>query len=173
MTDYKESRPDDFSQKPLDDDLEAFLPSNGQSSDCCNLDDLICDLPKQEEITYQSEASFTDVEQNYKIEKDRQELKELEEKNKNTESARSMRESYATKTFWMVSICLFFWGFMVFWLACWNVYNGKPPLSEKEFITLTAGITANIFAAFLGVIKGIFKLSFDELRHKENDKGDH
>lgn len=162
MTDCINSRPDSCSQEPLNKNLEAFLPSNGL--------DTSPDLAKQEETAYQSEASYTDVEQNYQIQKEQQTVKRLEERNKDSESARSMREGYANKTFWLVSVCLIFWGFMVILLACWNIRHGKPPLSEKEFITLTAGITANIFAAFLGVIKGIFKLSFDELKHKETDK---
>lgn len=54
-------------------------------------------------------------------------------------------------------------------MVIWNMCHGQTPLTEKEFIHryVTAGITANVFVAFLGVIKGIFKLSDEDVQPKQ------
>ncbi|MDK4680629.1 hypothetical protein QDY71_08395 [Kingella negevensis] len=52
-------------------------------------------------------------------------------------------------------------------MVIWNMCHGQTPPTEKEFIPVTAGITANVFVAFLGVIKGIFKLSDEDVQPKQ------
>lgn len=105
----------------------------------------------------ENEESTTDTHQNFLHLKQQQDIADQK-------SARELRKGYADKTFRLVAACLVFWAAVTLVLMVWNIRHGRAPLDDKGFITFTAGITANIFSAYLGVIRGVFRIGRE---HKE------
>lgn len=74
---------------------------------------------------------------------------------KSLASDRALRESYADKACYIVVGCL--WGWAIFLLfAGWTKYYDKPVFSDQTIAVVTTGVTLNIFAALLTVIRGLF-----------------
>jgi hypothetical protein len=71
---------------------------------------------------------------------------------------RDLREKYAKKAFILACAILIFWGVIIITVGLWFGCSGEKvqPLSDKVLMAITAGATANVFAAFLGVIRGLF-----------------
>lgn len=70
-------------------------------------------------------------------------------------SDRQLRESYADKACYIVVGCL--WGWATFLLfAGWTTYHGRQVFSDQTIAVVTTGVTLNIFAALLWVIRGLF-----------------
>lgn len=70
-------------------------------------------------------------------------------------SDRALRESYADKACYIVVGCL--WGWAIFLMfAGWTKYYDKPVFSDQTIAVVTTGVTLNIFAALLTVIRGLF-----------------
>jgi hypothetical protein len=71
---------------------------------------------------------------------------------------RILREKYAEKAFQLAGCILFFWVMIIIAVGlCFGCTDSKIQLlSDKVLIAITAGATANVFAAFLGVIRGLF-----------------
>jgi hypothetical protein len=71
---------------------------------------------------------------------------------------RELRAEYAKKAFRLARCILIFWGAVVVLEGIWSAITGGKVqlLSDKALIAITAGATANVFAAFLGVIRGLF-----------------
>lgn len=70
-------------------------------------------------------------------------------------SDRQLRESYADKACYIVVGCL--WGWAIFLLfAGWTTYYERPVFSDQTIAVVTTGVTLNIFAALLWVIRGLF-----------------
>jgi len=86
---------------------------------------------------------------------------ERRERVKSLASDRAMRESYADKACYIVVGCL--WGWAVFLLfAGWTKYYDQPVFSDQTIAVVTTGVTLNIFAALLTVIRGLFPTAKSE-----------
>lgn len=80
---------------------------------------------------------------------------ERRERLKSLASDRALRESYADKACYIVVGCL--WGWATFLLfAGWTKYYNQPAFSDQTIAVVTTGVTLNIFAALLWVIRGLF-----------------
>lgn len=86
-------------------------------------------------------------------------------------SDRALRESYADKACYIVVGCL--WGWAIFLMfAGWTKYYDKPVFSDQTIAVVTTGVTLNIFAALLTVIRGLFPAQAKASRLKKaNGKG--
>lgn len=69
---------------------------------------------------------------------------------------RSLRENYADKAYKLAHFCLVWWMGMLFMQGLLVVTNGIQLWSDKVLVAVTAGVTASVLAAFLGVIRGLF-----------------
>jgi len=71
---------------------------------------------------------------------------------------RALRRDYARNACWLVVGILSFWAIIVLGVAIWSGCTGGRvrPLSDTVLIAITTGATANVFAAFLSVIRGLF-----------------
>lgn len=67
-----------------------------------------------------------------------------------------MRWDYALYVKRIISRFIIFWLIAFGAVGIYNACHGYVPLSDKSLITLTAGVTINIFGAFLSIIKGLF-----------------
>lgn len=72
------------------------------------------------------------------------------------QSYRRLRESYAFKAFVFACVCVGFWMLMMIWLGIGSYYKTTPVFSDKVAIAITTATCVNLFAAFLGVIRGLF-----------------
>lgn len=76
----------------------------------------------------------------------------------NSRSYRELRERFAGKAYKVVKYGLYFWGCLCFIYIIGNAC-GKPVIHDDVMIAVTTATTLNLFAAFLGVIKGLFPSS--------------
>lgn len=89
---------------------------------------------------------------------------------KSLASDRALRESYADKACYIVVGCL--WGWAIFLLfAGWTAYYDKPIFSDQTIAVVTTGVTLNIFAALLTVIRGLFPSSQAKPAQRKQGKG--
>lgn len=89
---------------------------------------------------------------------------------KSLASDRALRESYADKACYIVVGCL--WGWAIFLLfAGWTKYYDKPVFSDQTIAVVTTGVTLNIFAALLTVIRGLFPSSQAKPSQRRKAKG--
>lgn len=77
---------------------------------------------------------------------------EIEDKRAN----RDLRDQYARRAYSLASGCIGFWIIIVSVHGTVSAALGKPFLSDNVLIAITTGVTVNVLAAFLGVIKGLF-----------------
>lgn len=71
-------------------------------------------------------------------------------------SYRLLRETYANRAFIFAVCCVAFWMVIVIWLGWASYYKTQPVFSDRVMIAITAATCVNLFAAFLGVIRGLF-----------------
>ncbi|MDT8505165.1 hypothetical protein OYC61_012735 [Alcaligenes nematophilus] len=72
------------------------------------------------------------------------------------EANRGLRERYADKAYQLAHFCLVWWMFMLFMQGMLTATNQISLWSDKVLVAVTAGVTASVLAAFLGVIRGLF-----------------
>jgi hypothetical protein len=82
----------------------------------------------------------------------------IDQEIENLKADRELRKDYAERAFRVAGYILFFWVMIILAVGlCFGCTDGKVQLfSDKVLIAITAGATANVFAAFLGVIRGLF-----------------
>ncbi|MCY1698636.1 hypothetical protein OVA10_11330 [Lelliottia sp. SL45] len=68
---------------------------------------------------------------------------------------RQLREKFADKAYKVVKYGLYWWGSVIL-LAAAGKATGKEVISDSVLIAITSASTLNLFAAFLGVIRGLF-----------------
>jgi len=78
------------------------------------------------------------------------------EKTAGLEQNRFLRKEYAEKAFLFAWIGLGFWAFIIFFYALIFICSGERILSDAVLIAITSATTVNLFAAFIGVIRGLF-----------------
>ena len=73
-------------------------------------------------------------------------------------SYRKLREIFAEKAYKVAKKSLYGWAILLF-AQGWFSLIGIPIFSDKVLIAITTAVTLNVFAAFLGVIRGLFPSS--------------
>lgn len=69
---------------------------------------------------------------------------------------RTLRKRYAGLAFGFAVGGAIFWALVLIWSG-WSVYYfTRPPFSDNVLIAITTATSINLFAAFLGVIRGLF-----------------
>ncbi|HBP5039036.1 TPA: hypothetical protein L5637_004388 [Pseudomonas aeruginosa] len=69
---------------------------------------------------------------------------------------RKLRRKYAGLAFRFAVGGSIFWAVLLLWSGCASYYTTKPPFSDNVLIAITTATSVNLFAAFLGVIRGLF-----------------
>lgn len=69
---------------------------------------------------------------------------------------RALRERFGDKAYNVVRKTLYGWAILLVVYAFCNLFFGKEIFSDKVLIAITSAVTLNTFAAFLGVIRGLF-----------------
>jgi len=67
----------------------------------------------------------------------------------------NLRETYANKAYKVAKYGLYWWGVVIL-LSAVGKGVGKDIITDKVLIAITTASTLNLFAAFLGVIRGLF-----------------
>lgn len=83
--------------------------------------------------------------------------KALENKKQN----RELRKDFAYKAYEIACGCLSFWIVIVCLSAIVSFVTGRVFLSDTALGIVTTGVTVNVFAALLTVIKGLFSKEGD------------
>lgn len=93
-----------------------------------------------------------------RVEQDRleSEVENLREQIRTQADTRAMRRSYAREAIGLARAAVMFWVGMFFVVGFSNAMAGKVPFSDQALVTLTAGATVNVLAAFIGIIRGLF-----------------
>ncbi|SFV10317.1 hypothetical protein [Pseudoduganella namucuonensis] len=80
----------------------------------------------------------------------------INEEAENQKANRALRATYADKAYFLASACIIFWAFAISSNAIVYACTGKQMISDTALIAITTGVTINVLAAFLGVIRGLF-----------------
>lgn len=88
----------------------------------------------------------------------------------NQEANRTLRFKYVDKAYLLASGCLLFWAMLISVNAFVFFYTGKLMISDNALIAITAGITVNVLAVFLGVIHGLFPSSTTKKRKSKRSR---
>ena len=80
----------------------------------------------------------------------------INEEIENQKANRQLRDTYASKAYDLARICIAFWIVAVISNGLVSAIWGKQMFSDTVVIAVTTGVTINVLAAFLGVIKGLF-----------------
>lgn len=81
---------------------------------------------------------------------------------------RSLRDTYAKKAYELAADCIHFWIFLILANGLITAMLGKQVISDTALIAITTGVTVNVLAAFLGVIRGLFPTD----KAGKDEKGD-
>ncbi|WP_394551513.1 hypothetical protein C1N58_12590 [Pantoea sp. SGAir0180] len=69
---------------------------------------------------------------------------------------RALRDKYGDKAYKVARKSLYGWCWLLGIYACVKFRFDKELFSENVLIAITSAVTLNVFAAFLGVIRGLF-----------------
>jgi|GEM_PF-728788 len=83
----------------------------------------------------------------------------LEQHVEDKKAERALRKKYAGRAFWFAVCGIGFWFFLLLWTGCATYYRDRAPFSDNVLIAITAATSVNLFAAFLGVIRGLFPVN--------------
>ena len=84
-----------------------------------------------------------------------------EEQFKDKKQNRKLRKDFAYKAYEIACACLSFWIVIVCLSAIVSFVTGRVFLSDTALGIVTTGVTVNVFAALLTVIKGLFSKEVD------------
>lgn len=82
--------------------------------------------------------------------------KYIEEDVQDSQANRDMRQQYAGKAYGLAWDSITFLFALVAGNAVWAAISGKQVISDQLLFALITGVTVNVLAAFLGVIRGLF-----------------
>lgn len=80
----------------------------------------------------------------------------INEEAENQKANRLLRSTYADKAHNLAAGCIQFWAVAISANAIIFAISGKLMISDTAMIAITTGVTINVLAAFLGVIRGLF-----------------
>jgi len=69
---------------------------------------------------------------------------------------RALREKFGEKAYRVAKKSLYGWAWLLIAYAVFKFRFGKELFSDNVLIAITSAVTLNVFAAFLGVIRGLF-----------------
>lgn len=69
---------------------------------------------------------------------------------------RTLRQRYADKAHQLALGCIAFWIITIGAVGVVNAVTGRQILSDTVLVAVTTGVTVNVLAAFIGVIRGLF-----------------
>lgn len=88
----------------------------------------------------------------------------------NQKANRELRSTYADKAHELASGCIQFWGVLISANGIIYGLTGKLMISDTALIAITTGVTINVLAAFLGVIRGLFPSDRTKIKKKKKIK---
>lgn len=91
-----------------------------------------------------------------------------EQKISNLIADRQLRERYGFKAYKVVKKSLWGWAILLAIYAACKFFYDKELFSENVLIAITSATTLNIFAAFLGVIRGLFPVNGNVIKESED-----
>jgi hypothetical protein len=80
----------------------------------------------------------------------------INEEAENQRANRKLRDVYAQKAYDLACGCIAFWVIAVGATGTVKAFSGEQILSDAVLVAITTGVTVNVLAAFLGVIRGLF-----------------
>lgn len=83
----------------------------------------------------------------------------VQEEAKTLSANRALRNVYADKAYRLACGCICFWVIAIGAVGVVHAVTGVQALSDAVMIAITTGVTVNVLAAFLGVIRGLFPAS--------------
>lgn len=86
----------------------------------------------------------------------------------NQKANRELRGKYADKAYALAAGCIQFWAVAISANGIIFGLSGKLMISDTAMIAITTGVTVNVLACFLGVIRGLFPS--DHPKHKPKKK---
>ncbi|KNZ85514.1 hypothetical protein GWP87_17230 [Morganella morganii] len=96
-----------------------------------------------------NESSNTTSQDDYEVLKDKEIIADRK-------ADRKLRELFGNKAYNVVRKTLYGWAILLTVYAFCNLFFGKQIFSDQVLIAITSAVTLNTFAAFLGVIRGLF-----------------
>lgn len=90
-----------------------------------------------------------------------------QEKIEDIKAERALRRKYANRAYWFAVGGVLFWAGLLIWTGCATYYRDKAPFSDHVLIAITTATSINLFAAFLGVIRGLFPVKGSTSRPKK------
>ena len=75
---------------------------------------------------------------------------------KDREADRELRKAYAQKAFWFDWAGFGFWALVIVCYAVFFLWANERIFSDAVLIAITSATTVNLFAAFIGVVRGLF-----------------
>lgn len=94
----------------------------------------------------------------------------INEEAENQKANRALRSKYASKAHDLASGCIQFWAVLISANGIIYVLTGKQMVSDTAIIAVTTGVTINVLAAFLGVIRGLFPADLPKKQPARKDK---
>ena len=85
---------------------------------------------------------------------------------KDREADRELRKTYAQKAFWFAWIGFGFWALVITCYVVFFLWLNKRFFSDAVLIAITSATTVNLFAAFIGVIRGLFPPAGKHDKHR-------
>lgn len=80
----------------------------------------------------------------------------IEQHVEDRKAERALRKKYAGLAFRFAVGGALFWAVILVWSGWATYYSTKAPFSDNVIIAVTTATSVNLFAAFLGVIRGLF-----------------
>lgn len=89
----------------------------------------------------------------------------IDEHVEDRKAERDLRKKYAGLAFRFAVGGVIFWALLLIWTGCATYYTTKPPFSDNLLVAITTATSVNLFAAFLGVIRGLFPANGKKEKH--------
>lgn len=93
--------------------------------------------------------------------------KYIDEDVQDSQANRDMRQQYASKAYSLAWDSITFLFALVAGNAAWAAISGKQVISDKLLFALITGVTVNVLAAFLGVIRGLFPNAYGKSKRRK------
>lgn len=136
-----------MAKSPNNSDLSSITVSNSTMTELLSIEDddsSAVDVPP-DELSERGKAKYDDTKKLLELEviADRQ-------------ADRDLRERFGDKAYNVVRKTLYGWAVVLAATAFCKFFFDKDIFSENVLVAITSAVTLNTFAAFLGVIRGLF-----------------
>lgn len=93
--------------------------------------------------------------------------KYIDEDVQDSQANRDMRQQYASKAYCLAWDSITYLFALVACNAVWAAISGKQVVSDQLLFALITGVTVNVLAAFLGVIRGLFPNAYGKSKRRK------